>query len=147
MLSEETNESRVAVSLRDDIEMLIVEDEPGHYKLIEHCLRKAGIENEIAWFEDGKSVLDFLCGAGSASGKRKKYIMLLDIRMPGVDGIEVLRKIKQEEDWDNIHVIMLTTSDDQQQARLCYDLGCEAHIIKPPGKSLLAAIDRIASRL
>ena len=147
MLSEETNESRVAVSLRDDIEILIVEDEPGHYKLIEHCLRKAGIENEIAWFEDGKSVLDFLCGGGPASGKGKKYIMLLDIRMPGVDGIEVLRKIKQEEDWDHIHVIMLTTSDDQQQARLCYDLGCEAHMIKPPGKSLLAAIKRIAARL
>lgn len=147
MSSEERDESKVSVSLRDDIEILIVEDEPGHYKLIEHYLRNAGIENEIAWFEDGKSVLDFLCGEGSASGKGKKYIMLLDIRMPGVDGIEVLKKIKQEEDWDHIQVIMLTTSDDQHQARLCYDLGCEAHIVKPPGKSLLAAIDRIVLRI
>jgi CheY-like chemotaxis protein len=147
MLSEERAETKISVSLRDDVEILIVEDEPGHYKLIEHCLRNAGVENEIAWFEDGKSVLDFLYGDGSASGKGKKYIMLLDIRMPGVDGIEVLKKIKQEEKWDHIQVIMLTTSDDQHQARLCYDLGCEAHIVKPPGKSLLAAIDRIVLRL
>jgi CheY-like chemotaxis protein len=146
MLPEERNESKVAVSLRDDIEILIVEDEPGHYKLIEHFLRKSGVENEIVWFEDGKSVLDFLCRDESASGK-KKYIMLLDIRMPGVDGIEVLKKIKKDEKWDHIQVIMLTTSADQQQARLCYDLGCEAHIVKPPGKSLLMAIDRIALRL
>lgn len=143
---EQPEESKTTVSLRDYIEFLIVEDEPGHYKLIEHCLRRAGIENEIAWFEDGKSVLDFLCGDGPVSGK-KKYIMLLDIRMPGIDGIEVLRKVKQEEKWDHIKVIMLTTSEDQQQARLCYDLGCEAHIVKPPGKSLLRAIDRVAMHL
>jgi len=143
---EKTEESKFTVSFRDDIEFLIVEDEPGHYKLIEHCLHKAGIENEIAWFEDGKSVLDFLCGDGPVSGKTK-YIMLLDIRMPGVDGIDVLKKVKQEEDWNHIKVIMLTTSDDQQQARLCYDLGCEAHIVKPPGKSLLRAIERVALRL
>ncbi|MBI9017655.1 MAG: response regulator [Phycisphaerae bacterium] len=133
--------------LRPEFVFLIVEDEAGHYKLIEIFLRKKGIKNELHWFENGQSVLDFIADLKSSSTNKKKYIVLLDIRMPGIDGIEVLKKIKENNDFKDNPVIMLTTSADQQQAQTCYDLGCQAHIIKPPGQALLKAIANIAMGL
>ena len=73
--------------------------------------------------------------------------MLLDIRMPKIDGIEVLRRIKNDDKLRGIKVIMFTTSEDQEQAELCYDLGCNAHVIKPPGEILLKAIAKIGQRI
>ena len=73
--------------------------------------------------------------------------MFLDIKMPKVDGVEVLRQIKSDKQLSDISVIMLTTSDDQDIAAQCYELGCQAHIIKPPGPVLLKAIDRVAQRI
>jgi len=133
--------------LRDNIVILIVEDDQGHYALAEYCLRKAGIQNEILWFEDGQKILDFLNGDGHPRKNGNKYIMLLDIKMPKLDGIEVLKKIKSDGQLMDISIIMLTTSEDQHIAAKCYDLGCDAHIIKPPGKVLLKAIERVARRI
>lgn len=135
------------VNLKDNIVFLVVEDNPGHYTLTKYCLRKAGIQNEIIWFEDGQKILDFLNGDGHPLKEGNKYIMLLDIKMPKVDGIEVLRKIKSNGHLMDISTIMLTTSDDQHLATECYGLGCDAHIIKPPGKVLLKAITRVAQRI
>ena len=134
------------LSLRNDIVIIAAEDEQGHYLLIKHCLRNAGISNEILWFEDGKKTLDFFSGDGFDQDG-KKYLLLLDIRMPGIDGIEVLENIKKDEALAHIPVIMLTTSEDHELAARCYSLGCEAHIVKPPGVTLLKAIKRICQRL
>ncbi len=133
--------------LRKEIVFLIVEDNQGHYTLTKHCLRDAGIDNEVIWLEDGQATLDYLRGDGHPEKTGNKYIMLLDIRMPKVDGIEVLGTIKREDILRDISVIMLTTSEDQQIARQCYELGCDAHIIKPPGEVLLKAISRICQRI
>ena len=136
----------ISVKVRSDIVIIAAEDEQGHYLLIEHCLRNAGISNEILWFEDGKSTLDFF--TGEAFGRDgKKYLLLLDIRMPGIDGIEVLEKIKKDEPLSRVPVIMLTTSEDHELAARCYSLGCEAHVVKPPGATLLKAIKRVCQRL
>jgi CheY-like chemotaxis protein len=133
--------------LRKEVVFLIVEDNHGHYTLTEHCLRVAGIDNEIIWLEDGQVTLDYLRGDGHPTKTGNKYIMLLDIRMPKVDGIEVLGTIKCDEFLRDISVIMLTTSEDQQIARQCYELGCDAHIIKPSGEVLLKAINRVCQRM
>lgn len=133
--------------LRDNIVFLIVEDDQEHYTLTEYYLRKAGIQNEIIWLEDGQVTLDFLNGDGHPRKNGKKYIMLLDIKMPKVDGIEVLEKIKSDKDLTEISTIMFTTSEDQHLVNKCYDLGCDAHIVKPPGKVLLKAIERVAKRI
>lgn len=148
MITETENISTQGfTSLRNEIVILIVEDNRGHYILTKHCLRQAGIENKIEWLENGQVALDYLTGEGNPRINGVKYIMLLDIHMPKVDGIEVLSTIKQDESLNNISVIMLTTSEDQQIARKCYELGCDAHIIKPPGEVLLKAIDRISQRI
>ncbi|HOK95943.1 MAG TPA: response regulator [Anaerohalosphaeraceae bacterium] len=132
------------LSVRQDIGIVIAEDDPGHYVLARNCLRSAGITNEILWFEDGQAVLDFFSKLDRKGGR---YILLLDIRMPKVDGMKVLETIKKDPVLRDIPVIMLTTSEDQELAKHCYDLGCEAHIIKPPGKVLLKAIERLSQTI
>ena len=146
MSLDSPTQDAVRVKLRKDIRIVIVEDDKGHYLLTRHCLQQAGIDNEIVWFENGAAVLDFLQTEAAACNGRR-CLMLLDIRMPGVDGLEVLEQMKRRDDLPAIPVIMLTTSEDQDVAVRCYDLGCEAHIVKPPGPTLLRAISRVAERL
>lgn len=134
------------LKLRKDIVLLVVEDDRGHYLLIKNCLQRAGVENDIVWFEDGQAVIDYVFNDGNPLDGRKKHIMLLDIRMPKVDGIKVLEQIKQNDATKEMPVIMLTTSEDRKLAGLCYELGCFAHIVKPPGDVLLRAIQRICER-
>lgn len=148
-METEKRESDAAcvTSIRTDVIILIAEDDKGRYVLTKNYLRKVGIDNEIVWLEDGQATLDYLYNGSNALIKGKKFMLLLDIRMPKVDGIEVLERLKQDDNFDNISVIMLTTSEDQQLARRCYDLGCDAHIIKPPGEVLLKAMQRAGERL
>jgi CheY-like chemotaxis protein len=144
MTSENTTmtENKPVINLMNYISILIAEDDPGHHILTQNCLRNAGISNEILWFEDGQATLDFLnSDAFSKSGK--KYILLLDIRMPKIDGIQVLEKIRKDSRYQGVPIIMLTTSDDKELAKRSYELGCDAHIIKPPGETLLKTIQRL----
>lgn len=141
MTAQTDAEPQRPLTVRQDISILIAEDDAGHYVLARNCLRNAGLTNKILWFEDGQAVLDFFYGP---ERKKGRYILLLDIRMPKVDGMKVLEMLKKDPALQDIPVIMLTTSEDQELAKRCYDLGCEAHIIKPPGKVLLKAIERLS---
>ena len=130
--------------IKEDVIFLVAEDDEGHYSLVKHCLRNAGIRNEIQWFNDGQQTVDYFYSEnGPISNDKTRYILLLDIRMPKLDGIEVLEKIKKNEKLNNISVIMLTASNDQKEVEKSYELGCNAHIVKPPGESLLKAIQRV----
>lgn len=135
-------ETEINVMLPPNVAIVIVEDDRGHYLLTKNCLREAGIDNEIIWLEDGQAALDFFFG--ETFGKNHhRYILLLDIKLPKVDGTVVLKRLKTDEKRQSIPVIMLTTSTEQQLAKDCYDLGCEAHVVKPPGNVLLRAIERV----
>src|SRR6058998_1525913 len=95
--------------------IIIVDDDDGHAILVRENLEASGLDNHIIHFLDGQAVLDFFFQ--SASGKRlphsgEVYLILLDIRMPKVDGIEVLRRLKSDPELKTIPVIMLTTTDD-----------------------------------
>ena len=141
----DTPEDSPSLYLHDRVTVLIAEDDRGHYLLTRNCLRHASVENEIRWFEDGQATLDYL-RSEEYRNHDTKYLLLLDVRMPKIDGLEVLRTIKADPRLKDIAVIMLTTSDDQELANHCYTLGCEAHVIKPPGHSLLRAIERVSRR-
>lgn len=141
-----TPEVTTRLTLRKEIVMLVVEDDPGHYLLISHCLRQAGVQNEIIHFNDGQAALDYMFDESRPSNDARKFIMLLDIRMPGIDGVEVLQQLKQDKRTADMPVIMLTTSQDRELARRCYDLGCAAHVVKPPGDVLIRAIQRVNER-
>ena len=109
--------------------ILIVDDDEGHAILIRENLEAAGLPNRIEHFRDGQAVLDFFSAV--RPNKNETYIVLLDIRMPKVDGIEVLRRLKADPELRKLPVIMLTTTDDVREVARCHQIGCSGYIQKP----------------
>lgn len=118
--------------MKQDVVILIADDDHGHARLIEKNLRRAALNNPIERFEDGKAVLDFLFRRGDRQCQPETpYLLLLDIRMPKVDGLDVLRQLKEDPERRKIPVIMLTTTDDPREVERCHALGCSHYIVKP----------------
>lgn len=109
--------------------ILIVDDDEGHAILIRENLEAAGLTNRIEHFRDGQAILDFFFNA--KRDRADTYLVLLDIRMPKIDGIEVLRRVKADAELGRLPVIMLTTTDDTREVERCYELGCNVYIQKP----------------
>lgn len=109
--------------------ILIVDDDEGHAILIRENLESAGVPHRIEHFRDGQAVLDFFASRPPSPGE--SYIVLLDIRMPKVDGIEVLRRMRADPELRPLPIIMLTTTDDARDVQRCHQLGCSGYIQKP----------------
>jgi CheY-like chemotaxis protein len=110
--------------------ILIAEDDDGHADLVMEQLRDAGVGNPIIRFRDGQEVLDFLLPDPGAAWDQP-CLLLLDINMPRLDGIAVLKRLKAEPATRGIPVVMLTTTDDPREVAACYRLGCSLYITKP----------------
>jgi len=108
--------------------VLIVDDDEGHAILIRENLEAAGLRARIEHLSDGQAVLDFFA---KGVAHPDAFLVLLDIRMPKVDGIEVLRRLKSDPVLSKLPVIMLTTTDDTREINRCYTLGCNGYIQKP----------------
>jgi CheY-like chemotaxis protein len=123
----------MSATMNRDVVLLIADDDTGHARLIEKNLRRAGLSNPILRFEDGQQILDFLFqrGDGQKRSADTPYLLLLDIRMPKVDGVEVLRQLKADAELRKIPVSMLTTTDDPREVERCHALGCNNYIVKP----------------
>ncbi len=113
--------------------LLIVDDDDGHALLVRDNLREAGLSNSLLHFKDGQAILDFLFQRGSGLKRQhgQSYLLLLDIRMPKVDGVEVLRQVKADPELRKLPVIILTTTDDPREVERCHALGCSVYIQKP----------------
>jgi CheY-like chemotaxis protein len=120
-------------AMNREVTILMAEDDEGHAELIRRNLARAGIANEIIHFKDGQLVTDFLMrkGRGPHRESGKAYVLLLDIRMPRMDGTEVLKEIKADPELCKIPVIMITTTDDPCEVAHCHALGCSNYITKP----------------
>ncbi|OGP81851.1 MAG: hypothetical protein A2Z08_00025 [Deltaproteobacteria bacterium RBG_16_54_11] len=116
-----------------DVTILLVEDDPGHTRLIEKNLRRANIKNEIAFATNGQEALDYLfCEGGYANNKHASHVLvLLDLNMPVLDGYQVLERMKKDERTKRIPVVILTTTDDTREVARCYELGCNVYVTKP----------------
>ncbi|MBI5550318.1 MAG: response regulator [Desulfobacterales bacterium] len=116
-----------------EVIILVAEDDEGHAGLIRKNLARAGIANEIQHFKDGQEISDFLFrkGGGPHRQSGKAYVLLLDIRMPRIDGTQVLERIKADPELRKIPVIMITTTDDPREVAHCHALGCSSYITKP----------------
>ena len=116
-----------------DVTILLVEDDPGHTRLIEKNLRRANIKNEIAFATNGQEALDYLfCEGAYANNKHTSHLLvMLDLNMPVLDGYQVLERMKKDERTKRIPVVILTTTDDSREVRRCYELGCNVYIVKP----------------
>lgn len=113
--------------------ILIADDDTGHVCLVKKNLARVGLLNNIERFADGSEVLDFLHGRNPDRKRDPEtpYYLLLDIRMPGIDGVEVLRQIRQDSELRLLPVTMLTTTDDPREVARCHELGCNNYIVKP----------------
>ncbi len=119
--------------MNQEVIILIADDDEGHAGLIQKNLARSGIANEVVRFRDGQEVVDFLFrqGEGPHREAAKPYILLLDIRMPKLDGMEVLRMVKADPGLRKMPVIMITTTDDPREVANCHTLGCNSYITKP----------------
>ncbi len=121
------------MSSQRPVVIVMIEDDEGHARLIERHIRRAGVNNEIIPFVNGLEALDFLTGdkGPAAAADGAGFLILLDLNLPDVSGVEVLRQIKSNERTRRIPVIVLTTTDDKVEIERCYALGCNVYITKP----------------
>jgi CheY-like chemotaxis protein len=117
----------------EPLTIVLAEDDDGHASLIHRNLERAGLANGFVRVRDGQEALDLIRGEGDHAGRASlgDYLLLLDINMPRVDGIEVLRQVKADPARATTPVIMLTTTDDPREIERCYKLGCNVYITKP----------------
>ncbi len=113
--------------------LILAEDDDGHASLIRRNLQRAGFVNDLVHLRDGQEALDYVRGEGEHAGRvlTDMVLLLLDINMPRVDGVEVLRQLKADPATSKIPVIMLTTTDDPREVQRCYQLGCNVYVTKP----------------
>lgn len=115
------------------VTILLVEDDAGHARLIEKNLRRSGISNDIVKIPDGHQAIEYLLRQGAYAGVPlpSPLLILLDLNLPGVDGYQVLQRMKTDERCRHLPVIVLTTTDDAREVARCYELGCNVYITKP----------------
>jgi two-component system, response regulator len=114
--------------------ILLVEDNPSDIKLTQRAMEKGHIANELIIAEDGQEALDYLFGTGTHLGREVTEIpalVLLDINLPKVDGLEILKRIRTDERTRRLPVVILTTSKEEQDVAISYDLGVNSYIRKP----------------
>ncbi len=111
--------------------ILLVDDSADDVQLILSALKRISLENEIITLRDGSEALDYLYGRGDFSERRDPIVILLDIKMPKVNGLEVLERIKTDEKLKNIPVVMLTSSNQRSDIDKSYGLGTNAYVVKP----------------
>jgi CheY-like chemotaxis protein len=115
------------------VTIIMVEDDEGHARLIERNIRRSGVNNEIVPFTDGTSALKYLLGEDGSglTHKGQALLVLLDLNLPDMTGIEILRRVKDNQYLKATPVVVLTTTDDAQEIKRCYELGCNVYITKP----------------
>jgi two-component system response regulator len=119
---------------RDVVEVLLVEDNPQDAELTIRALRRHNLANQLFHVEDGAEALDFLFGRGKYEGRRTDVspkVVLLDLKLPKVNGLEVLRSMKSDPQLQTIPVVMVTSSAEHPDVKAAYNLGANGYVIKP----------------
>jgi len=120
--------------MTNQVEILLVEDNASDAEMTIAALKKNGLANKLLHVKDGAAALDFIFAEGDYAGRNiddRPKVILLDLKMPKVNGVEVLEKIRNDERTKNIPVVMLTSSKEDPDIKLCYDLGVNSYVVKP----------------
>ncbi len=113
------------------VNIIMIEDDEGHARLIERNIRRAGISNTIHHFTDGTSALEFIFNGADGPILNGPAMVLLDLNLPDMSGTDILTRIKSVDKLKRTPVVVLTTTDDKVEIQRCYDLGCNVYITKP----------------
>lgn len=115
------------------VTIIMIEDDEGHARLIERNIRRSGVNNEIIPFSNGTDAVKYLLGddGTGVAQKGRALLILLDLNLPDMTGIEILRMVKENKFLKSAPVVILTTTDDSQEIKRCYELGCNVYITKP----------------
>ena len=130
----------MSASNQRSVVIVMIEDDEGHARLIEKNVRRAGVNNEIRHFTDGTSALAHLTSDEVAGNG--PMLILLDLNLPDMTGIDILKILKHDDRLKRAPVIVLTTTDDKVEIQRCYDLGCNVYITKPVEYETFAAAIR-----
>lgn len=116
-------------------QVLLVEDSPNDAELTRTALAESGLANQVVWVRDGQEALDYLYCQGAYQGRfgACPLVVLLDLKMPKVDGLQVLRRIKEDSELKALPVVMLTSSHEESDLARSYGLGVNAYVVKPVG--------------
>ena len=118
----------------EDVEILLVEDNPNDVELTLRALQKQNLSNKVFVVKDGAEALDFMFASGPYAHRKvdkRPRVILLDLKLPKVDGLEVLRRIKTDSRTTHIPVVMLTSSQEERDVVDSYNLGVNSYIVKP----------------
>jgi CheY-like chemotaxis protein len=132
------------ISERKPVTILLVEDDDGHARLLEKNLRRNGVVNRLVRVTDGQEAVDYVSRTGSYEDSMRypfPSVVLLDVRMPRLDGFEVLAYLKSDPQLMRIPVIMLTSTDNQNEINRAYEMGANGYVVKPVG--IESFIDRV----
>lgn len=119
---------------QNSVELLLIEDSSSDAELIIRALQKNNLGNSIAHLKDGEEALHYIFATGKFSGRKvedKPKVILLDLKMPKVNGIEVLKAIKSDERTRSIPIIIMTSSKENSDIAECYKLGVNSYVVKP----------------
>jgi two-component system, response regulator len=116
-----------------EVEILLVEDNPYDAELTIRALRSKGLANKLLTFADGVEALDFLFGAGVYAGRTQAHpkVIFLDLKLPRISGLEVLEKIRADARTKTIPVVILTSSQEESDIVRGYNLGVNSYMVKP----------------
>lgn len=127
--------------------MVLAEDDDGHALLVTKNIERAGHAGRVVRLRDGREAIDYFHGAGSVD-RPSPCVLLLDINLPHVNGIDVLARLKGTASTASLPIVMLTTTDDPRDVARCYDLGCNVYVQKPVVyDQLVEAIHRLGQFL
>jgi len=117
-----------------EVDILLAEDNASDAEMTINALKKNGLANKLLHVKDGAAALDFLFAEGEFTGRDISYkpkVILLDLKMPKLNGIEVLQRIRADEHTKNIPVVILTSSGEDPDIKTCYALGANSYVVKP----------------
>jgi len=117
-----------------EIEIVVVEDDPNDAELVTRVLKKKNLANKLIHLRDGVEALDYMFAQGSFAGRKENgahRVVLLDIKLPKIDGIEVLRKLKGNELTRKVPVVILSASKEERDLKIAYELGVNSYVAKP----------------
>ena len=125
----------------EQVEILLVEDNETDAEMTMRALRRKNLANQLVWVKDGVEALDFIFRRGAYASRPNSAprLVLLDLKMPKVDGIEVLRQIKSNEETKAMPVVMLTSSAEERDIVASYSLGVNSYVVKPVDFSTFVA--------